>query len=261
VLGRALRQVARDRYLLSTKVGQYGEGEFDFSAARVLREFDASCDRLGVEHVDLLLCHDIEFADLNQIADETLPALVGLRAAGRVRHIGVSGLPLKIFPAIIDRVGPTIVEVILSFCHYELNDSSLLSLLPYLRGRGVGIINASPTGMGLLTERGVPAWHPASAAIVAGCRRAVDFCRSQGQDIVKAAIQYSISHPGIATTLFSTASPAHVERNLAYAEEEIDHVLIARVLEILAPIHNHNFTRGRPGIRDPLYPPNAADHP
>jgi L-galactose dehydrogenase len=252
VLGRALRGVARDRYHLATKVGQYGEGVFDFSAARVTRSLDESCARLGVDHIDLLQCHDIEFADLDQIVDETLPALVKLRAAGRIGHIGITGLPLKVFPAVLARTAPGTVETILSFCRYELNDTALDALIPALRAQGVGIINASPTGMGLLTERGVPAWHPAPPALVAGARRAVDYCRSVGADIVKLAVQFCVAHPDIATTLIGSANPENIRRNIAYADEPVDFELMAQVLAILHPIKDHNFTRGRPENRDPL---------
>lgn len=252
VLGRALRGVARDRYYLATKVGQYGEGEFDFSADRVTRSLDESCARLGVDYIDVLQCHDIEFASLDQIVNETLPALLELKRAGRIGHIGITGLPLRIFPAVIDRVGEGVVETVLSFCHYELNDTSLESLLSYFAEKRVGVINASPTGMGLLTPRGVPAWHPAPPAMIEGARRAVEFCGSVGADIVKLAIQFSISHPGIATTLVGSANPENIRRNVAYAEEPVDAELLQRVLEILRPIHNHNFTRGRPENHDPI---------
>lgn len=252
VLGRALKGVARDRYYLATKVGQYGEGVFDFSAARMTRSLDESCARLGVDYIDLLQCHDIEFADLNQIVDETLPALVKLREQGRIGHIGITGLPLKVFPAVIERTAPGVVETILSFCRYELNDTALADIIPLCRERGVGVINASPTGMGLLTERGVPAWHPAPPAMVACARRAVDFCRAQGVDIVKLAVQFCVAHPQIATTLIGTANPDNIRKNVAWAEEAPDFELIGKVLELLRPIHNHNFTRGRPENRDPL---------
>jgi L-galactose dehydrogenase len=252
VLGKALNGVDRSRYILATKVGQYGEGQFDFSAARVTRSLDESCGRLGVDYVDLLQCHDIEFADLNQIVEETLPALARLRDSGRIGHIGITGLPLRIFTAVIDRAPAGVVETILSFCRYELNDDSLESLLPYLADRGVGVINAAPTGMGLLTERGVPSWHPASPAIVAGCGRAAAFCRSRGADIVKLAVQFSVSHPGIATTLIGSANPANVRRNVEYALAPIDFELMAELLSLLRPIHNHNYTRGRPENRDPI---------
>ena len=252
VLGQALQGVARDRYLLATKVGQYGHGEFDFSAARVTRSLDESCARLGVDYIDLLQCHDIEFADLDQIVNETLPALVKLRAAGRIGHIGITGLPLKIFPAVLDRVGPGVVGAVLSFCRYELNDTALDSLIPYFKQKDVGVINASPTGMGLLTERGVPSWHPAPPAMVAGARRAVEYCQSVGADIVKLAVQFCVAHPGIATTLVGSANPDNIRKNIAYAAEPIDRELMTKVLELLQPIHNHNFTRGRPENRDPI---------
>ncbi|PTY03251.1 aldo/keto reductase [Opitutaceae bacterium EW11] len=250
VLGKALREVKRDRYFLATKVGQYGEGEFDFSAARVKRSLDESCARLGVDYIDVLQCHDIEFVSLDQIVNETLPALHELKKAGRIGHVGITGLPLKIFRCVIDRVPAGTVETILSFCHYELNDTSLEPLLPYLKEKGIGAINASPTGMGLLTERGVPSWHPAPPALVAGCKQAVAYCASRGVDIVKLAVQFAIAHPGIATTLVGTANPDNIRKNIAYAEEPIDFELMARVLEILRPVHNHNFTRGRPENRD-----------
>jgi L-galactose dehydrogenase len=252
VLGAALREVPRDRYYLATKVGQYGDGEFDFSAERVKRSLDESCARLGVEYIDLLQCHDIEFANLRQIVDETLPALAELRAAGRIGHIGITGLPLNIFPKVIDQTEPGLVETVLSFCHYELNDDSLVELLPYFAARDIGVINAAPTGMGLLTERGVPSWHPAPPHVVAGCQQAVEFCRQQGVDIVKLAVQFSLQHGGIATTLIGTANPENMLRNIAYALEPVDHDLLGQVRAILAPIHNHNFTRGRPENRDPL---------
>lgn len=252
VLGRALRGVARSRYYLATKVGQYGEGEFDFSAARVTRSLDESCARLGVDYIDLLQCHDIEFASIDQIVDETLPTLLALKRAGRIGHVGITGLPLKVFRSVLDRVPDGTVETVLSFCHYELNDTSLESLLPYFAQKGVGVINASPTGMGLLTSRGVPTWHPASPAIVAGARRAVEYCQSVGVDIVKLAIQFAVAQPGITTTLVGSANPVNIRRNIAWAAEPIDRELLARVLEVLRPIHNHNFTRGRPENRDPL---------
>jgi L-galactose dehydrogenase len=254
VLGRALQGVPRDSYILATKVGQYGEGNFDFSAARVTKSFEESCARLGTDRIDVLHCHDIEFADLNQIVNETLPALVQLRDAGRVGHLGITGLPLQVFPAVLDRVPPGTVSAVLSFCRYCLNDTALDSLIPYFKEKNVGVINASATGMGLLTERGAPGWHPAPESIKAGCRRAVEYCQSIGADITKLALQFAVAHPTIATTLVGTASPENIRKNVAYIEEPIDFELMAKVLEVLKPIHNHNFTRGRPENRDAIIP-------
>lgn len=254
VLGKALADVSRDRYYLATKVGQYGQEEFDFSAERVTRSLDESCARLGVDYIDLLQCHDIEFAEPEQIINETLPALVKLREAGRIGHIGITGLPLKVFANVLDQVDDGVVETVLSFCRYELNDTALADRLPYFESKGVGVINASPTGMGLLTPRGVPDWHPAPPLMVQTAQKAVDFCAAAGVDIVKLAVQFCVAHPGMATTLVGTSRPENIAANIRYAEEPIDEAMIARVREILAPIHNHNFTRGLPQNRDALIP-------
>ena len=253
-LGRTLQGVARDRYILATKIGSYSEdrGDYDYSRASTERSVEHSLVRLGVDHIDLIQCHDIEFADHDQIVNETLPTLHRMKEQGLVRHVGITGLPLKVFPALLDRVGPGVVETILSFCHYEMNDTSLAEMIPYLKEKGVGIINASPTGMGLLTERGAPAWHPASKAIQEGCRKAVAHCKARGVDVVKLAVQFCLANPDIATTLVGTARPQNIRDNIAYANEPLDEVLLAEVLEILTPIRNHNFTRGLPEHRDPI---------
>ena len=254
VLGRALEGVDRSRYILATKIGSYSEarGDYDFSRASTERSIEHSLVRLGVDYVDIIQCHDIEFANHDQIVNETLPALHRLKEQGLVRHVGITGLPLKVFPSILDRVEPGIVETILSFCHYELNDTSLADLLPYFKEKGVGIINASPTGMGLLTPQGAPGWHPASDALKEGCRKAVEHCQARGADIVKLAVQFCAANPDIATTLVGTARPQNIRNNIAYVNEPMDEQLLAELLEILAPIHNHNFTRGLPEHRDPI---------
>jgi len=256
-LGKALKGIARDRYYLATKVGSYSEarGDYDYSGARTERSLHESLDRLGVDHVDLIQCHDIEFADHNQVVEETLPTLHRLKQEGLARFIGITGLPLRVFPSILDRVGPNIVDTILSFCHYELNDDSLLGLIPYLTEKGIGIINASPTGMGLLTPQGAPAWHPANKVIIDGCKKAVGYCQKRGIDIVKVAIQFACSQPDITTTLVSTARATKIRDNIAYVEEPIEESLLAEVLEVLKPIHNFNFTRGRLEHRDLMVGP------
>ena len=73
------------------------------SAARVTASVRESLARLQLSYVDLIQCHDIEFAQLDQIVGETLPALAALKAAGFVRHVGITGLPLKIFANVLDR--------------------------------------------------------------------------------------------------------------------------------------------------------------
>ncbi|HEX2619548.1 MAG TPA: aldo/keto reductase, partial [Phototrophicaceae bacterium] len=149
VLGQALKTIPRDKYVLATKVGRYNTDAFDFSASRVTTSIDESLTRLNVDMIDLIQCHDIEFGSIDQIIHETIPALRRAQQSGKVRYVGISGLPLKIFQMVLSR---TEVDTVLSYCHYTLNDTSLANLIPWLKTRQVGVINASPLGMGLLTE-------------------------------------------------------------------------------------------------------------
>ncbi|GIV79647.1 MAG: oxidoreductase [Litorilinea sp.] len=243
VLGKALRGIPRTQYVLATKVGRYGDQEFDFSAARVTASVEESLRRLNVPYIDLIQCHDIEFGDLDQVVNETIPALRRLQQQGKVRFIGITGLPLKIFRYVLER---TDVDSILSYCRYALNNTQLVDLIPFLQEKQVGIINASPLSMGLLTNRGAPAWHPASEEIKQTCARAAAFCREQGVDIAKLALQFALANPDIHTTLVGTANPENIRKNVAWMEEPLDEELLAQVQQILAPIHNQIWLSGRP---------------
>ena len=243
VLGKALKEIPRDKYYLATKVGRYGADLFDFSAARVTASVHESLARLNVDYVDIIQCHDIEFGDLDQVVNETLPALRQLQERGKVRLVGVTGLPLKIFRYVLERAE---LDTILSYCHYSLNDATLEALVPNLKEKQVGIINASPLSMGLLSDRGAPDWHPASVAVRAACVRAATFCREQGTDIAKLALQFSVAHPDLATTLVGTASPENTAKNVRWVEEPMDQELLAQVMQMLEPIHNKTWPSGRP---------------
>lgn len=248
VLGRALQGVARERYILATKVGRYGEDEFDFSAARVTKSVDESLSRLGVDYVDLIQCHDIEFGDLDQIIGETLPALRRVAESGKVRFVGITGLPLSIFERVTAQAP---VDTILSYCRYSLNDTSLEKLLPTLHGRGVGVISASPLSMGLLTQRGAPDWHPAPDAVKQKCAEAAQFCTARGADISKLALQFALQNEAIATTLVGTASVGNIEKNVRWMDEPLDEELLREVLAILQPIRNQTWPSGRPENHEP----------
>jgi L-galactose dehydrogenase len=243
MLGLCLAGVPRERFLLSTKVGRYGQADFDFSAARVTRGVEESLERLGVETIDLLVCHDIEYGSLDQIVEETLPALRKIQETGKVRFLGISGLPLQVFRTVSAR---TELDFILSYCHYSLNDTSLESLLPMLRERGVGVINASALGMGLLTDRPLPDWHPAPLEMRAAASAALAYCREHGVDLAQIGLQFALDNPEIATTFVGITDRATLTRNLAALESPLDPEILRNVQEILSPIHNLTWPSGRP---------------
>ena len=237
VLGKALRQLRRDRYVLSTKVGRYGQdgvNTWDYSASRVTQSVYESMERLHVDRIDLILVHDIEFADLQQVVDETLPALARLRDEHVVDHVGITDLQPENLKWVINHSDEKTVEVVLNFCHYCLNDHLLLDYLDFFEQRGIGVINASPFSMGLLSERGTPDWHPAPDSLKSACARAAAYCEERQYPIDKLAIQYSTSqNPRIATTLFSSANPENVCRNIAYVNEPVDEQLVREVQQII----------------------------
>ncbi len=244
VLGQALKGIDRNRYYLATKVGRYGHEpkDFDFSAARVTKSVDESLARLGVSHVDIIQCHDIEFADLSQIIHETIPALRKVVQAGKARFVGITGLPMRVFQHVAALVP---IDTILSYCHYSINDTALAALIPALHKQNIGIINASPLSMGLLSDRGAPDWHPAPTTVRAACAKAAALCKSRGTDIAKLAIQFAVENPGMATTLVGTASVQNITHNIKWISEPLDRPLLAEVQKILAPIHNQTWPSGR----------------
>ena len=248
LLGFALRGVPRDSYILGTKLGRYDLDHFDFSAKRVVESVDVSLQRLGVQHVDIVLCHDIEFVEMGQIVDETLPALRKLRQQGKVRYIGISGYPMKIFKYVLDRAD---LDVILSYNHYTLQNTMLADLVPYLKSKGTGIMNAAPFSARLLTNAPLPAWHKATPLVRQTVRQAADHCAARGTDIAKLALQFSIAHPDISTCIVGSANPQNIQKWAQWAQDPIDQQLLNEVLAILRPIHNWFYIEGRAENNDP----------
>ena len=242
VLGKALKDIPRDKYYLSTKVGRYGKdgkNYWDYSAERVTASVYESMERLNIDFIDLINVHDVEFqgdlpGGLQKVVDETLPALVRLREKGVVGHVGITDLQPENLKWVIEHSEPGTVESVLSFCHYCLNDEMLLDYLDFFEQNNIGVINASPFSMGLLSQRGAPDWHPAPEPLKEACRKATEYCEQQGYPIDKLAIQYSTAlNPRIATTLFSSANPKNVLKNIGYVNEPFDAALAQKVQEII----------------------------
>ena len=241
VLGKALKIIPRDKYFLSTKVGRYGKdgvNTWDYSGKRATESVYESMERLNIDYIDLINVHDIEFqaameGGLQKVVDETLPALVELKKKGVVGHVGITDLQLENLKWVVEHSEEGTVESILNFCHYCLNDDKLTDFMDFFESKGIGIINASPLSMGLLTVRGVPDWHPAPKPLVDVCAKAAQHCAENGYPIEKLAIQYSVSNPRIAGTLFSSANPENVKRNIEWANEEPDWNLVKEVQDII----------------------------
>ncbi len=247
VLGHALQSVDRDRVVLATKVGRYGDRDFNFSAERVTRSVEESLRRLQTDVIDIIQCHDIEFGSLRQIIDETLPALQKLRAQGKVRYVGITGLPMRVFRTVL---AETPVDTILSYCHHTLTDNALDALLPQLTDAGTGVFNAAPYGMGLLTGRPLPAWHPAPVELQNACFRAAEHCTARGASLPELALQWSLQDTRIASTFAGMGSVEQLQQNIRWASVLPDADLLAEVSAILKPVHNITWPSGLPENND-----------
>ena len=242
LLGVALRDVPRDSYTLCTKLGRYDLQHFDFSAKRVAESVDVSLHRLGTDHLDILLCHDIEFVEMQQIVDETLPALRKIQQAGKVRFIGFSGYPMKIFKFILDQ---TAVDCVLSYNQYTLQNTRFADeIVPYLKSKGVGVMNAGPFSARLLTNAPLPKWLKEPEEVKAAARKAAAHCAKRGVDIAKLALQFSLANPDITTTIAGSANPENIRNWAKWAAEPLDLELLAEVQAIFKPVKNLGHTEG-----------------
>lgn len=244
MLGIALRDVPRESYTLGTKLGRYDLGHFDFSAKRVSESIDVSLHRLGTDHLDIILCHDIEFVPMQQIVDETIPAIQKIRDQGKVRFIGISGYPQKIFKVIIDQIG---VDCVLSYNQYTLQNTRFVDeSVPYLKEKGVGVMNAGPFSARLLTNAPLPPWLKEPEEVKAAARAAAALCESRGVDIAQLALQFSIANPDVTTTVSGSANPDNIRKWAKWASEPMDLELLADVQKIFEPVKNLGHAEGLP---------------
>jgi L-galactose dehydrogenase len=251
LLGQILPAYRRDSLVVSTKLGRYAPKHFDFSAKRVAESIDVSLERMRLDYLDLVFCHDIEYADVQQVIDETLPALRRQVEKGKVRYVGISGYPMRNF----QRVIPTgLLDCVITYNHYTLQNDMALQWQGLAQQHGVGVINAAPFSARLLTDLPLPVWHKAPESVRAVAAKASAWCKARGTSIEKLALQFSVSHPGFASCLVGSAIPAEVSQWIAWIQEPIDQELIEGVRAELAPIRNWYYIEGRPENNDLDWP-------
>ncbi len=246
-LGAALKG-RRDKVVLATKCGRYDVETFDFNPARIRRSMEESLMRLQTDYLDVFLAHDIEFVDARQIVEEAIPAMRALQHEGKARCIGITGLQLNMLRSVAE-VAP--VDVALSYCRYNLLTADMDDLLtPFAKGQGIGLINASPLHMGILSASGPPPWHPAPAEVKHVGREVVQLCERRGVRATDAALQFCLRHPYVATTLAGMSTVEQVRQNVMAAEGEADTALLAEIHSLAAPVHNRSWLSGLPENQD-----------
>jgi L-galactose dehydrogenase len=243
ILGEALAGGWREKVYLCTKAGRLDRDEFDFTPEGMERCLDGSLARLRTDHVDILLAHDIEFArDYESVFEETAAVLHKLKRKGKCRFVGMSCYPLGLLGQAIERGE---LDVVISYCHFNLQNQRLIDeLLPVATARGVGVLNASPLGMGLLTNQGPPPWHPADDDIKAACRLAAEACRDRGADIAFLGMQFCYAEGRIPSTITGTARADELAVNLRALAEPFDAEWLAEVQRVLVPVRDRVWPSG-----------------
>jgi L-galactose dehydrogenase len=248
VLGKALRGISRDRYVLSTKVGKYsipgkyGDDVLDYSQQLIRQSLNESAARLGSEYFDIIHLHDFEYqgrVHAEWALNEGLSTLHELKREGVIGAVSAGIYPMDLWHRIFQDYS---IDAALVHNHHCLNDTRLLELLPIAREKNIGLINGSPFASGLLTDRGPADWHPASPVERFIFKKAADFCLARGGSISKLALQFSSQHPDIPTTMFSSANPGSVKRNVQWHEEPMDRDLLREVLELLSSVSNCDWS-------------------
>jgi L-galactose dehydrogenase len=240
-LGEAL-EGRREKVVLATKCGRYGGSEFDFSAKTITAGVEDSLTRLRTDYLDLLQAHDVEFGHVDQIVEETLPAMRKMQEQGKARYIGITGYSLK---NLMEIAGKAKVDSILSYCRYNLLITDMdKALVPFAEEHGIGVINASPLHMGIITEKGPPEWHPAPQAVREAGQKIVALCKARGVDASEVALKFCLDYPRAASTLVGLSSTAHVERNLKAMELTLDAELLREIAEAVRPVKDFVWPSG-----------------
>ncbi|XP_063634206.1 uncharacterized protein LOC134804852 isoform X2 [Cydia splendana] len=163
--------------------------------------------------------HDITFApDISIILKETLPALDRAVKDGKARYIGVADYDLDLMKEIIEE-SDIHLSTILSYSKSTLFDNRLQNYAKYFKVKGVGIINAAATGMGLLTNHGPQPWHPASDDIKALCQRASNYCKDQGVELARLATWFTLNQPDVDTNVCGFFNIEQMEDTLNVSEK------------------------------------------
>lgn len=194
----------RDSYHLLTKVGRVASSSFDYSPSSVRRSVRRSLKRLHTEYLDVVYCHDVEFVS----AEEALTAVKELRkiraTEGTVKYVGISGYPVDVLcdlAELVLRETGEPLDAVMSYANFTLQNTRLLTRAKTrLLAAGVDVVpNASPLGMGLLRQQGVPVgsngdFHPAPNELRQAVRDASEWTDSQGEKLQVVAVRFALEN-------------------------------------------------------------------
>jgi D-threo-aldose 1-dehydrogenase len=238
-LGAALRERPRDSYVISTKVGRLlrpdaavrpGESgwtqplpfrpHFDYSHDGIMRSFEDSLQRLGLDRADILYVHDIGrvthgarhahyWEQLTQGGG--FRALTRLREEGSVRAIG---LGVNEWEAVADAIEACDIDCALLAGRYTLLEQGALEpLLDRCVQRGIGIVIGGPFNSGILAGTRKFNYEDAPAEVVARVEAMAAVCAHAGAPLQAAALQFPMAHPAVLSCIPGAQSASQLRQN------------------------------------------------
>ena len=244
-IGDFLRDKPRDEYVLSSKVGRllvpdrewamerHGDPRampfrpvFDFTYEGVVKSFEMSLQRLGLERIDILLLHDIGWFSQRDNHEATMrqalegggiKALEELRAAGTIKAIGAG---VNEWPIIDELMNHARFDVFLLANRYTLLDQEVIdTLLPRVEREGVAIVDGAPLNSGILATGPVPDalydYAPASPEMIEKTRRIKGLTDRYGTTLIRAALSFPLGHPAITAIIPGFSKAEEFTDNMA----------------------------------------------
>ncbi|MYC47699.1 MAG: aldo/keto reductase [Chloroflexi bacterium] len=250
-LGIALKELSAivpDDLVLVTKIG-YRPWEFDYSYEQARACLPVSLELLGVDHLPVVLIHDVERAQFDDVMGGAFKALAQFRDEGVVGSVGVSGGPVDLIRRYIE-TGEC--DCFLNHNRYTLLDRAATDLYRRARELDLGIVNGAPFGGGLLAAPQDPdatlAYRPPPDRLRTRAQALGQVCSEFDIPVAQAAIAYSTDSGLVDTTCFGARTVGEVRSAVAALERGLPQGFLARLEEVVPP----NFADDVEAWRDDL---------
>jgi D-threo-aldose 1-dehydrogenase len=258
--GHVLRTKPRDSFVISTKVGRVHvrpadpdsyrhpgwvgglpfEPRFDYTAAGILKSYEMSLARLGLNRVEALLIHDLDprhqrseegiARSLGELDAGGYRALADLKARGEILAIGAGINLTGMIPRFLERWP---IDFFIVAMPYTLLDQTGLDELDLCAARGVSVVIGAPYASGILVRGPRPdafyGYRPAEPEIVAKAQRILEVCRRHDVPLAAAALQFPFGHRSVAAVIPGPVAPEEVRTNLAWMGHDIPAALWAEL--------------------------------
>jgi len=252
-IGRFLREQQRNEFVLSSKVGRVlratrdldsfeqnmwvgglpFDAAFDYSYDGIMRSHDDSLQRLGLNSIDLLSIHDLDYffhaieervtASMAQLYTSGWRALDELRSSGQIKAVGAGLNMLGMVPRFLDMVD---LDYFIIAMPYTLLDQEALDVeFAKCAEHNVNVVIGSVFASGILatgpTENALYGYAPASAEILEKTRRIEAVCQRHHTPLPAAALQFPLAHRIVSAVIPGAHKPEHIHSNIKFFQHPI----------------------------------------